>query len=169
MVDGRTIGGVASRLPRRWRPRRAGRTGSPGQALMEMALVLPVLVLLVMGLVDFGRAIYAYNTVAEAARNGSRVAMVNQNSSDICSVAAGRAVALGLPTSCQPSTATVGVFVSPTAAPGCGSSGCYRVTVTYRFTPLTPIIGSFLGPITLQSTSTVPIEHPCTGGGCPTT
>ena len=46
-----------------------------GQALVEFALVVPVLILLLFGILDFGRAIYAYNTIADAARDGARVAV----------------------------------------------------------------------------------------------
>ena len=49
-----------------------------GQGLVEFALVFPVIVLILFGVFDFGRAIYAYNTIANAARQGARVAAVNQ-------------------------------------------------------------------------------------------
>ena len=47
-----------------------------GQALAEFGLVLPLLVLLFMAIFDFGRLIYAYNTVSNAARAGARTAVV---------------------------------------------------------------------------------------------
>lgn len=49
-----------------------------GQALVETALVLPLLLLLVMGLFEFGRAMYIKNTLNNAARAGVRVAVVTQ-------------------------------------------------------------------------------------------
>lgn len=154
------------------KPSRRG-MGQSGQALLEMALVLPVMLLLAMGLFDFGRAIYAYNTVSEAARVGARVAIVNQTTSDICQVAASRATALGLPAACATSSTQTGVFVNPPG--GSGSQGCttvnclQSVTVTYQFQPLTPIIGRVFGPITLSSTSTVPVESLCFNNSCPRT
>ncbi|HLG51271.1 MAG TPA: TadE family protein, partial [Chloroflexota bacterium] len=39
-----------------------------GQALVELALILPVLVLLAMGTLDLGRAFGAYLSMANAAR-----------------------------------------------------------------------------------------------------
>jgi len=47
-----------------------------GQELVEYALTLPVLLLLVLGIMEFGWAIFAYNSVANAAREGARVGAV---------------------------------------------------------------------------------------------
>jgi Flp pilus assembly protein TadG len=127
-----------------------------GQALVEVALIVPVFLLLLMALFDFGRAVYAYNTVSEAARNGARVAIVNQTSSDICGTAAGRAVALGLPTACVAGgSPTVGVRVTAsTGGSTCTKINCVQsVTVTYRFIAITPIVSTIIGPITVSSTS----------------
>ena len=49
-----------------------------GQSLVEFALVIPIIVLLIASFVEIGRAVFAYNTVANAARQGVRVAIVNQ-------------------------------------------------------------------------------------------
>ena len=43
-----------------------------GQALVEFALVLPILVLLLLGIVDFGRAWMTKQVVTNAAREGAR-------------------------------------------------------------------------------------------------
>jgi Flp pilus assembly protein TadG len=42
------------------------------QALIEFALVSPVLLLLVFGMIDIGRAIFYYDTINHAAREGAR-------------------------------------------------------------------------------------------------
>jgi Flp pilus assembly protein TadG len=58
---------------------RAKRTRSmncTGQALVEMAIILPLLLLLVMGIFEFGRAMYLKNTLTHAARAGARTAVV---------------------------------------------------------------------------------------------
>jgi Flp pilus assembly protein TadG len=49
---------------------------SPGQALVEMVLVIFVLMLLVFGIFEFGRALYIKNTLTNAARAGARAAVV---------------------------------------------------------------------------------------------
>lgn len=47
---------------------------SPGQSLVEFAVILPVLLLLVMGAIDFGRVYFAYVSVTNGARNGAEYA-----------------------------------------------------------------------------------------------
>lgn len=47
-----------------------------GQVLIETALILPLLLLLIFGMVDFGRAMYTKNTLTNAARSGARAAAV---------------------------------------------------------------------------------------------
>jgi TadE-like protein len=42
-----------------------------GQSVVEMALVLPVLLLLLFGIIDFGYYLYAYSTLYQAARDGA--------------------------------------------------------------------------------------------------
>lgn len=58
------------------RTRRGRAVRQRGDSLVELAIILPVLLLILMGILDFGRAAYAYNVVANAAREGSRYAMV---------------------------------------------------------------------------------------------
>jgi Flp pilus assembly pilin Flp len=50
---------------------------SQGQALVEFALVLPLLLLLLVAIIDFGRALYVYSEVSNAAREAVRYAAVN--------------------------------------------------------------------------------------------
>lgn len=52
------------------------RMHSKGQALVEMAIIIPLLMLLVMGIFEFGRAMYIKNTLTQAARSGARTAVV---------------------------------------------------------------------------------------------
>ncbi len=53
-----------------------------GQALVELAIALPVLLLLVCGIIEFGRAMYIKNTLTSAARAGVRVAVVTSGFMD---------------------------------------------------------------------------------------
>ena len=54
-----------------------------GQALMEFALVIPLFLLLMVALFDLGRAVFAYNTLTNEAREGARLAIVNQDLTSI--------------------------------------------------------------------------------------
>jgi Flp pilus assembly protein TadG len=152
---------------------------SNGQGLVEFALVLMPLLVMMMGVFDLGRGIFAYNEVANAAREGGRTAIVNQVVSDIRARAAAQAVALGIPTAVPgvcPTTGgpptgatdTAGIcvaFVDPTDPTKVCSpvvSGCVAVvSVKYTFTPVTPIIGTIIGPLSVTSTTHQVIEAAC--------
>jgi hypothetical protein len=57
------------------RPLRSGsrRGRSAGQGLVEFALVLPVFLLILFGLIDVGRFVYMNSTLSQAAREGARL------------------------------------------------------------------------------------------------
>ncbi len=59
------------------------RKNEAGQSLVEFALVVPVLILLVMGIIEFGWLFNAQLTLTSAAREGARVAVVNDEPADI--------------------------------------------------------------------------------------
>ena len=155
----------------------AGRQAPRGQGLVEFALVLPIILLLFVAIFDFGRAVYALNTVANAAREGARVAAVDQilTSPDcvesmpvedplnphwsIKTCATSAAQALGL----AASAVTVTYAAPPGTTLSCAPTlnvGCIAgVTVHYAWTAITPILGGIFGPISISSTSQMPIER----------
>ena len=148
-----------------------------GQSLVEFALVFPIIILLIAGFFEIGRAVFAYNTIANAARQGARVATVNQLSNvtecnemwpiddpfephwSIRGCVLLAAKTLGLSTSnvsvsyAAPPDTTL--TCSPTLHVGCIAS----VTVTYHFTVSTPFVNKLIGPITMSQTSTMPVER----------
>jgi len=63
----------------------ARRPRERGQALVEFSLALIPFLLLLMGVLDLGRAIYQMNTTAEAAREIARVTSVHRCSNTPCS------------------------------------------------------------------------------------
>ena len=48
-----------------------------GQSLVEFALILPMMLLVMFMITEFGRAIYQYNVLSQAAREGARIAVVS--------------------------------------------------------------------------------------------
>ena len=54
----------------------ARRVAGRGQALVEFAIIVPIFMLLLFALLDFGRVIYAQQTITQDAREGARVGMV---------------------------------------------------------------------------------------------
>jgi len=149
----------------------ACRSRNRGQALVEFALVLPIIVVLILGTLDVGRAVFVYNTLSEASRQGARTAIVNQNASTVQTAAVNNAPASGLSSSgvdvCfkQPTSGARDCLSGENCAPM--RSGCLAiVTAHLAYDPLTPLIGAILGPIVLSSTSVLPIEYAC-GTRCP--
>jgi hypothetical protein len=47
-----------------------------GQELVEFAIVFPVLLLLLLGVIGFGQIVYSYSAISNAAREGARYAVV---------------------------------------------------------------------------------------------
>jgi len=148
-----------------------------GQSLVEFALILPVFVVILVGIFDGGRLVFAYNGVNNAAREGGREATVNQTEADIQARAAQHAVALDI----APGAVDVD-FRLPTApdvAGSCDSAlgsadiyGCLAVVqVTYVYTAATPIISALVGPISVTGEVRFPVEFNCIdqlpGRDCP--
>jgi hypothetical protein len=61
--------------------RRITRQRSRGQALTEFSLVLPILLILFLGIIEFGRFVLAYQVLNNAVREGSRYAVVHGSNS----------------------------------------------------------------------------------------
>lgn len=59
--------------------RRSSHPEQRSQALIEFALISPVLLLLLFGIVDIGRAVFYYDTIGHAAREGARAAAQASN------------------------------------------------------------------------------------------
>lgn len=51
---------------------------SKGQSMVETILVLPLLLLLIFGIIEFGRVYYTYIMLSNAAREGARYAAVRE-------------------------------------------------------------------------------------------
>jgi len=54
-----------------------------GQEVVEFALILPVLILLLLGIIEFGVLMYSYNSIAHATREGARVGVIGTASTDM--------------------------------------------------------------------------------------
>jgi Flp pilus assembly protein TadG len=148
-----------------------------GQSLVEFALVIPIIVLLVAAFVEIGRAVFAYNTIANAARQGARVAAVNQLE-DVTDCDATRpvedpfephwsirgcvlvaATTLGLTTD----SITVAYTTPPATTLSCAPVlhiGCIAaVTVTYDYSISTPFVSLLIKGFTMSQTSQMPVER----------
>ena len=155
-----------------------GATRSRGQALVEFALVIPIFLLVLVALFDVGRAVFAWNTLTNAAREGARMAIVNQDVASIKERARGQTAIVEL----DDPTVAVGFYqvaddgtpdLSDTCSPV--AVGCLAVVTfeaTYR--PITPLISNimFRDGVTFTAKSVLSVEYSCpnskfTAANCP--
>ena len=142
-----------------------------GQSLVEFALAVPIFVLLLMGILDLGRAVYYNSTLSSAAREASRQGIVDQTCSHVTTEALNMSVAVPNPTVTVQILSPGGTLKStcPTApAPGLGDT--VYVTVRGDFTAATPLIGNIVGTIHLRGESKFAVEAVCvqpTPATCP--
>jgi Flp pilus assembly protein TadG len=108
-----------------------------GAAAVEFALVLPLLVLLVVGIADFGRAYYLQTTLSAAAREGVR-AMALKNDPAAARTAA-RAAADTLTLS------DAQIVVVPSSTGSCLSTPASTVTATVTISYSTTYVSRYFG------------------------
>lgn len=140
----------------------AGHQEARGQSMVEFALILPLFVLMLVGLFDAGRAVYAFNTIQNASREAVRLGIVDQNEDAIDAEAVSAAVGLGIDATDVVITIRQGDFA--TGGTGtCAASpdiGCVvEVTVNYTYTAATPLVGNLIGPIDMTGQTRQPIER----------
>jgi Flp pilus assembly protein TadG len=108
-----------------------------GQAFVEFAIVLPILLLLVFGIIQFGILFNNYLTLTDAVRAGARQAAVSRTLSDQVgpAIARVRAAASDLPSSTDPSVlpVTVTPFDPSTGTQSWVQGGDVTVTATYPY------------------------------------
>jgi Flp pilus assembly protein TadG len=157
MVEGAPTKGVeqepfVGRLPRPHVRLRAFRREQRGTAVVEFALVAPILFLLVFGILDFGRALNYYNQLTQLAGQGARAAIVNNNP-DGTGPASGKSIQNQLVNNYATGGIKNGVqaCITNTTLPAAGQP--VTVQTSYKFTFL-PLIGAVVGSPTITLTAT---------------
>jgi Flp pilus assembly protein TadG len=107
-----------------------------GATAVEFAMILPLLVVLVLGIAEFGRAFQVSGTLAAAAREGVRV-MALQNDP-----AAARAAVRDAATSLTPAVTDAQITITPAACPSVGGSTTVNLTITYPMPFMTGLFGA---------------------------
>ncbi len=137
---------------------RARRPCSRGQALVEFALVLPVMMFILLIVVDFGRLYQSWIQLNNAARVGANYAAMTaqtftsgdpQYQSLITKEMSGAGCQLATP------------LPSPTFSPGTVLGGTASVSLNCAFTFVTPVIGNMFSPtdkLSLGATAGFPIR-----------
>ena len=138
----------------RLRPRQEGATA------VEFALVVSILLILMFGIIEFGRVLYYMNAAAEATRWGARCAVVsNINDARIKNGMINRLPLL--------SSANISINYLPS---GCSSATCRTITVSTQgatvqtfipFIPFTPSIPPFSTTLPRESMDSISNDLNC--------
>ena len=108
-----------------------------GATVVEFAFIVPLLIVLVLGIAEFGHAFQVSGTLSAAAREGVRV-MALQNDP-----VAARAAVRGAAPTLDPAVTNAQIAITPAACPTAGpTSTTVRLTVTYPMPFLTDFFGS---------------------------
>jgi Flp pilus assembly protein TadG len=113
-----------------------------GSSLVEFSLILPLLILIISGVADFGRAYHDYIIISNASREGARFAShFPDNESGIQSTTANEALNSGIT-----------IQSSLVSVTGLNSVGGNPITVTVEY-PFRTIMGQIVGVSTITLTA----------------
>jgi Flp pilus assembly protein TadG len=134
--------------------------GERGQDLIEFALIMPLLILLTLGVIEFGVIISNYNTLANAVREGARYGTTHPNEAN------SGACDSGLPgvvqAACQRAANLVPGNVIVVSTKSTSGSPSLTVRLTYHTRLLTTALTEAIwdaSDVTLQASATMQIEQ----------
>ena len=113
------------------------KTSERGAVAVEFALLAPVLVMLLLGITEFGRAYNAQVTLSSAAREGVRVMAIGN------SPTAARTAAKNASSALKPALTDANITISPAA---CSTGTQVTLKITYSLPTMTGIAG----PLTME-------------------
>ncbi len=116
-----------------------------GQSLVEFAILLPILLLLLMGILEFGIMLNSFLTVNNSAREGARLGIVSGSNTEISN----------LIVNISPNLDTENLIVNITPAEGSRESGgTLTVEVIYNYQVIIPIISNILNDVVVLKAQT---------------
>ena len=111
------------------------RATETGQSLVEFAMVLPLFLVLLFALVDFGRAFYSWMVITNAAREGARAGAVQKDWPTMQTAI--------YDSMCNPYPGSCGVDTTKLTLTPLGVNGArgsqVSVSINYAFTYVTPL------------------------------
>jgi len=134
-----------------------------GQSLVELAITLPILILLLLGTLDFGMAIFSYSMLRDAAQEGAFYGSFNPDNEEEIENRArnisprAEDVVFSSPVRLTDIDAVkVKVDALGDACQGAtnGLANSIQVKVTYRYPILMPFVGRLIGSNTIPLTGT---------------
>lgn len=108
-----------------------------GASAVEFAFIVPLLLTLVLGIVEFGHAFQVQGTLSAAAREGVRVMALHNDASQA------RATVRAAADSLSPAITDAQISISPSSCPQTGTgTTLVRLTITYPKPFLTDLFGA---------------------------
>ena len=159
----------------RYLPRK-GRRHRRGQGLVEFALLLPLLLLVVLGAIDFGRAMFSWIQITNASREAAAYAAFNPNDTGGITLRANQETnvqqqrgegALNIAVACHRADDGATLPCSSAFVPGLGST--ITVNVSEPFTFFTPLMSNLFPGFAIGAESTTFYMVPPNGTGPVTT
>jgi TadE-like protein len=139
-----------------------------GTALVEFAIFLPLLVIVTLGTVDFGRAYLLWNQVKNAAREGAAYAQLHPGEQAVSPAGCSDPDNVRWQVRKEAGTASAGfgVDITPIAdnlgcspsSPPASSGEDITVTVSAPFKVLTPLLRSITGNPTVRASVTTRVQ-----------
>ncbi|TFE28635.1 TadE family protein [Cohnella luojiensis] len=120
-----------------------------GQSLVEFALLLPLLLLLICGIVDLGRLLFAFVSLNMTAQEAVRLGGLGKDDMEIVSYARNH-VRVG-------DASELEVTISPEQSTR-KSGGNVTVTLTYSLPLITPLMTQIIPDPVLSANSTIRVE-----------
>ncbi len=113
------------------------RRSERGASAVEFAMILPILIVLVVGIAEFGRAFQVKSTLAAAAREGVRTMALQNNQS------AARATVENVASSLNPAVTDAQITITPASCPtSYPTTTNVTLTISYRLSFFTGFFGS---------------------------
>lgn len=131
------------------RLRSTRRRSRQGSALVEFAVVLPVFLLLVLGMIEYGRMVMVQQIITNAAREGARVGVLDNSTSTTVSTAANKYL-----TSAGIASATIAATPNPPSSATYANPVSVTVSVPFNSVSWLPS-PMYLGGKTMSYTATM--------------
>ena len=110
--------------------------GEGGASAVEFGLILPVLLILVLGIIEFGHAFQVQGTLSAAAREGARAMALQNDQAEARDAVQNAASAL------NPVVTDAQISITPPACPPGGGNVNVQLTISYPMPFLTGFFGA---------------------------
>ena len=144
----------------KWIKLRRAKKAEKGQAMVELALVLPILLLILLGIIEFGHIFYSYLVIQNATRDGARYGVVWDSSNNhYVTNTEVETVVRGKTTALQKSDTNLTVYITPTTESTKASGKNFEVNIKYNVPLFTPLWNNILpNPFPISAKTVMRIE-----------